>query len=266
MAGTEVVNETATKLSTAATILSKFCRDPSQPEAQMPGVVYDLDGALDTLERAFPDLKQRMANKVVVDYGSGFGYQSIACALAGAKRVIGVESDPQRLESAEKLLQTMPELKDKVTFMADAPADASANLIFSQNAFEHFLDPEQVIESIAASLAPNGRVLIGFGPPWWAPTGAHMTYFCKIPWIQLFFSEKTIMQVRSFYRADGYGTYAEAGLGELSIAKFEQLIGGSNLECRNIKYRCIKGLDFLQRTPLRELFINYVQCELRKPL
>ena len=119
---------------------------------------------------------------------------------------------------------------------------------------------------MSQSLAPNGRILIGFGPPWWAPTGAHMHYFCKIPWVQLFFSEKTIMQVRSLYRDDGYQTYAEAGLGQLSIAKFERVISRSNLDCRDIKYRCIKGLDFLQRTPLRELFINYARCELRKPL
>ena len=265
MTESNIVTKDVRSLSVPAAVLAKLCRNPDVQEPPMEAVVYDLPEALNILQVPFPDIKTRISDKVVMDFGCGFGYQAVACALAGAKHVIGVESDPHRLEAATELVESMPALAGKVSFFAEPPAAIPADIILSQNAFEHFLEPERVLEVMGDALAPNGRILIGFGPPWYAPTGAHMTYFCKIPWVQLFFSEHTIMRVRSFYRDDGYTTYAEAGLGELSIAKFEKVIAQSSMTCDNLRYGCVKGLNFLGRTPLRELFINYVQCELHKP-
>jgi len=259
-----VVTTDVNRLSLPTAILARLCRNPEAPDPLMEAVVYDLPEALNILQVPFPDIKTRISDKVVLDFGCGFGYQTIACALAGAKHVIGVESDPHRLAEAQQLGASIPSVKGKVSFLAEPPSALLADVILSQNAFEHFLEPERALEVMGEALAPNGRILIGFGPPWYAPTGAHMTYFCKIPWVHLIFSEHTIMQVRSLYRDDGYRTYAEAGLGELSIAKFEKVIAQSNMACDNLHYGCIKGLNFLGRTPLRELFINYVQCELRK--
>jgi len=40
-------------------------------------------------------------NKVVIDYGCGSGILAIAAALLGAKKVIGVDTDPQALEATQ---------------------------------------------------------------------------------------------------------------------------------------------------------------------
>jgi hypothetical protein len=108
---------------------------------------------------------------------------------------------------------------------------------------------------------PGGRIYINFGPPWYAPTGAHMGFFCKVPWIQLLFSERTILEARSFYRSDGARTYREAGLGQMSIAKFERVIRDCGLRVASQRYDCVKRQDYLRGVPVvRELAINRVSC------
>lgn len=39
-------------------------------------------------------------------------------------------------------------------------------------------------------------LLITFGCPWLSPYGSHMHFFTKMPWINVFFSETTVMRVR----------------------------------------------------------------------
>ncbi len=88
-----------------------------------------------------------------------------------------------------------------------------------------------------------------------------MGFFCKLPWIQLFFSESTILEARSYYRFDGARTYREAGLAEMSIAKFERVTRDCGLKMTSLRYDCIKGQDYLRYVPMiRELAINRVSC------
>ena len=134
-------------------------------------------------------------------------------------------------------------------------------MIVSLNSFEHFIEPEMILARLRNSLAPGGKIYINFGPPWYAPTGAHMGFFCKVPWIQLLFSERTILEARSFYRSDGAQTYREAGLGQMSVAKFERLIKDCGLKMTSRRYDCVKKLNFLRSIPgVRELAINRVSC------
>ena len=67
------------------------------------------------------------------------------------------------------------------------------------------------------------------GPARSPPTN-DMGFFCKVPWIQLLFSDRTILEARSFYRSDGARTYREAGLGQMSIAKFERVVRDCGLK------------------------------------
>ncbi len=249
----------------SARLLMQFCRAPGTPDYTMGGVHYESGQELNLLSELFPNFRDELAGKVVIDFGCGFGYQSIACALAGAREVIGVDTNENNLRLASDNVAALPNLKGKLRFSTRVPDGVKADIIFSQNSFEHFLEPEQILASMCAALMPRGKIFIGFGPPWYAPWGAHMTFFCRLPWVHLLFSERTVMEGRSLYRSDGRRSYREAGLAQMSLGRFEKITKASGLVCLDVRYDCSKGLDFLRWTPLREFFVCYVRCVLMRP-
>lgn len=93
-------------------------------------------------------------------------------------------------------------------------------------------------------------------------------FFCRLPWINLLFSEKTVMTVRSRYRGDGALRYedVESGLNKMSLRRFERLLESSRFRIEWIRYRGVKGQDWVRRFPvLRELLTNHVTCSLIRP-
>ena len=143
----------------------------------------------------------------------------------------------------------------------------SFDIVISQNSIEHFRDPQNILNTMKDLLKPGGRIMIIFGPPWYAPYGSHMHYFTKIPWVNIIFSEKTVMNVRAHFRNDGATKYedVESGLNKMSVRRFEKIIESSKTKVYSKRYRCVKGLNFLSYAPfLRELFINQIDCVLVK--
>ena len=121
---------------------------------------------------------------------------------------------------------------------------------------------------MASALAPGGRILIVFGPPWFAPYGSHMQFFTPLPWVNLLFGERTVMRVRSRYKKDGARRYeeVEGGLNRMSLSKLEGILDRSGLVVVWSHYRAVKGIRWLVRIPiLRELFTSQVALELAMP-
>lgn len=251
-------------LSIAARLLLLFCRKPGTSDYPMSGVHYESGKELDQLEDVFPDVRSELAGKVVIDFGCGNGHQSIAFALAGAQHVVGIEIDESLLESAKQRASAQS-LADKITFAREIPNGLRSELIITQNSFEHLLDAGNILAKMRAALSPKGKIFLTFAPPWYAPWGAHMGFFCNLPWVQIFFREQTVMEVRSLFRSDAAYTYREAGLAEMSIRKFEDTIRASGLRCTFSRYDCVYGMAWLRRTPLRELFVNRISCVLTEP-
>ena len=76
------------------------------------------------------------------------------------------------------------------------------DIVLSHNSMEHFGDPARILDVMKSALKPDGRLYITFGPPWYAPYGSHMHFFTRVPWVNLLFSERTVMAVRARYRND----------------------------------------------------------------
>jgi SAM-dependent methyltransferase len=72
-------------------------------------------------------------------------------------------------------------LGDRVAFTGKIPTGMKADVIVSQNSFEHFLDAGEILAELRAALAPGGKLFVTFAPPWYAPWGAHMGIFCRAP-------------------------------------------------------------------------------------
>jgi ubiquinone/menaquinone biosynthesis C-methylase UbiE len=251
----------------AERILAWFCKppdevgydDPTDPAALARREVPE--DPLRDLRREFPDLGQLVRNRDVLDFGCGFGDQAGALAREFGARVTGLDKHRGLVAAATQRYGHLARFTDHLEA-------ESFDVVLSQDAMEHVDDPAAALATMARALRPDGRILITFGPPWWAPYGAHMRYFCPIPWLQLWFSERTVMAVRGRYRHDGASHYeeVESGLNRLSLARFEQVLQESGLEMIKCRYVAVKKLQFLTRVPVvRELSTVLVSAVLANP-
>ena len=224
--------------------------------------------ALKTFRAEFPDFDELIRGKKVVDFGCGFGFQATAIALAGAQSVLGLEMEPEKVEFATEQARKAG-LASKVRFQTKINLSdyGQFDVILSQDAMEHFSQPKEVLEEMTRLLKPGGLLLMTFGPPWYAPYGAHMQYFVKVPWVHLLFSEKTIMKVRSRFRNDNATRYSEVpgGLNQMTLSRFERLVAHSGLKIRSNRYRCVRKMSWSAKLPgVRELMVNNVSVKLTK--
>lgn len=262
-------------------LLRTICRSPAatrETEA-LPAAGH---GAA-RLEQLFgPDVWRELASRRVLDVGCGQGAEAVAAAKHGAERVWGLDIQEPRLEAARELAQAEA-VADRCVFLN--PLESAAEMAdlrgaievaYSIDSFEHYADAGSVLNQLQELLAPGGRLLISFGPPWKNPYGSHFRYLCRWPWIHLLFREETIMRVRAEYRNDGARRFGEVdgGLNQMTLARFERLVAESGLTVETLQpiplsTRFLRGPRFwhplLTNGLLREYFTSIVLCRLRKP-
>lgn len=249
-------------------LLLLLSRKPSTGDYEAGTDHWNSEDALSQLCRFFPDFLRFIADKEILDFGCGTGYQSVALARMGAKQVVGLDLNESYLEKARQLANQTG-FEDKVSFLdrLDDSFRGRFDVVISQNSMEHFPEPAGALSEMKAATNERGIILITFGCPWFSPYGSHMHFFVKIPWINLLFDEKTVMNVRSHFRNDGATRYedVEGGLNKMSVAKFEKLTGESGLRAKYRHYEGIKGINVLCTIPyFRELFVNNISCILEK--
>jgi SAM-dependent methyltransferase len=222
------------------------------------------------LRREFVDFSTLVRGKRVADFGCGTGLQCIALARDEGSSVCGIDTNEATLRIARAnavaagLGETQVQFVERIT----PELRGSFDIVISQNAMEHFPEPEAIVREMSTLLRPGGKILLTFGPPWYAPYGSHMQFFCRVPWLNLWFSERTVMRVRALYRNDGATRYesVESGLNRMSIRKFERIMAQSGLRVARARYTCVRQFNALARIPvLRELVINHVTAVLERP-
>ena len=239
----------------AERIMASFCKPPAE-------VTYDDSSdptalarrrvpkdPLKDLRREFPNFGELVRNRDVLDFGCGFGDQSAAMAREFGARVTGLDTHEGLLAAARQSYGHLARFTNRLD-------GETYEVVVSQDGMEHFDEPQMALSAMAKALRPNGLILLTFGPPWWAPYGAHMRFFCTIPWLQLWFSEKTVMAVRARYRRDGAKRYqdVEGGLNRISLRKFERIVRDSGLRLVECRYVAAKKIQLLTRIPIvREL-------------
>jgi SAM-dependent methyltransferase len=230
---------------------------------------WTVDNALEKLCASFAGFTGLIGGKDILDYGCGEGFQSVAMAKCGARRVVGVEINGAYRERASRLAAYIG-VGDRVQFAerCDESAKAKFDVVLSHNSMEHFRKPEKALDEMSAALKPNGKLLVAFEPPWFAPYGSHMHFFTRVPWVNILFCERTVMNVRKHFINDGASRYedVEGGLNRMTVASFERLVARSGLQVAYRRYTCVKGFNFLASVPwIRELSINKVDAVLAWP-
>lgn len=99
--------------------------------------------------------------------------------------------------------------------------DESFGLVFSFDAFEHFSNPEAVMQEALRVTQPGGLIYLEFGPLFFSPMGLHAYRSIPLPYCQLLF---THTQLTDYAEALGYGKidYLES-LNGRSLAQYRDL-------------------------------------------
>lgn len=215
--------------------------------------------------------KPSFKGKTVLEVGCGHGSLCIDMALSGAKRVIGLDIDGERIAFAQRYLKAnYPDLAGRVAFVHSDIRDYETNQFFdyiiSKDSFEHFIEIEDIFDAMKARLRPRGRLYIGFGPLYNSPFGAHRRSRVMIPWGHLLLPEWYIVQQVNKHREDKVSSIQELGLNQWSLRKFRHLFENSGLEIVafrvNSSNRLIsKIFRVLRKLPLlKEYFTHNLYC------
>ena len=235
-------------------------RDPSSSSSD--SYYANFEETSEKLEQFFgKDLSDRIKDKTVIDFGCGSGYDTIQLAKMGASKVIGLDIRERVLsigrEEAEKST-----VADRCTFVTKT--DELADIIISKDAFEHFEDPEKILDLMTDLLKPDGQIEISFGPTWLHPLGGHL--FSVFPWAHLIFSEKALIRWRADFKSDGATKFSEieGGLNQITIKQFEKIVEESSCRIEMLETVPIKGISLFKSRLFREFGSSIVRCKLVK--
>jgi SAM-dependent methyltransferase len=205
------------------------------------------------------DFWNEIKDKVVIDFGCGSGSEAVEMARRGAQKVIGLDIQEKGLEVArERAAQAG--VSDRCAFTTHT--DERADVIVAIDSFEHFDDPAAILRLMRAMIKPDGYVIASFGPTWYHPLGGHS--FSVFPWAHLIFTEKALLRWRSDFKSDGATRFHEVdgGLNQLTLRRFERLVGQSQFEFAAFEAVPIRKLQALANPLTREFTTAIVRCKL----
>lgn len=223
-------------------------------------------------------------NKDVLDIGCGAGGKTIYYASQGVKSIVGVEILEKYRKEAEEL-SIKYNVRDKFAFVcADASntpfEDEKFDTIIMNDAMEHVDEPELVLQECYRILKKDGKLYLNF-PPYNHPYGAHLSDAIGMPWVHVFFNEKTLIETykelvkdlpdgkeriefRIGKRADGseYFSY----INKMSIKRFRGILSNSKFKLEYYKEEPLRNIfKYLARLPFfKEYLVKMVVCVLIK--
>src|SRR5579862_1162664 len=244
----------------SARILRRLSRPPEAEDYPGGTQLHTGENALEFILKTVPGFREMISGKTVLDYGCGLGDQVLAMKAAGAAHVTGYDPFP-------KFPAHSPA---GVMFRSELP-DRKFDVVLNSSSFEHFANPE--LEFVRMRDFAREHLVITWAEPFYSHSGSHMSFFTRVPWVNLLFPERSIFLVRSLYRQDGATRYEEAGLGgalnRMTVARFEQIVR-RNKRALSVEFMhnyATKGLPLVTRIPvLRELLTSSCTCVLRARL
>ncbi len=220
--------------------------------------------------------------KDVLDVGCGAGGKSLFYLECGANKVVGIDIVPKYKEESEVLASKLG-LRGFEFQLDDAKStsfpDSSFDTIIMNDAMEHVAEPEAVLREMHRILKPQGKLYVNF-PPYNHPYGAHLSDVIGIPWVQCFFSDKTMIKAYKELVSDkpdgkdridfriGKNEKGEeffSYINKMTIKRFKKI----NEDCpfKVSYYKEVPLRSFLHplcRGFLREYFVKMVVCVFEK--
>jgi ubiquinone/menaquinone biosynthesis C-methylase UbiE len=257
-----------------------------QVKAEVGSEDHEIDYAMLQLrKKVISGLSADVYQKKVLEIGCGHGGICIFAALVGAKDVVGIDLSDQALKTAEKLkvkVETETDFKLPVSFkkmFAENLAfqNDELDVIIADNVFEHVNSIKEVMDECARVLCSGGKIIVPNFPSFKSKFGSHVKYGIKLPWVHVFFSESTVVelmhklaktdsQMHYFYPGlkNGAKTFQEVraykDLNYISNKKFIDAARESGFRVESLfvsrpswAWLLMKALPFLRKTALEDV-------------
>ncbi|MGO9649147.1 MAG: class I SAM-dependent methyltransferase [Terriglobales bacterium] len=232
-----------------------YPRDPDH----LSGAAYQNRSKLETL--LGPELFQEMRGQTVIDFGCGYGEQTIELARNGAKVAIGLDIREEVLNAARAKASGIPNIQ----FLTPQQcARGSADIVISLDSFEHFENPAAALALMNDLLRPGGVLLASFGPPWKHPLGGHT--FSMFPWAHLLLSESALVGWYNQIKNKSISRFEDVsgGLNRMTITRCEALVRAGNFREALITPVPIRKLRRFHNALTREFTTAVIKCRLTK--
>ena len=263
------------KLTLEERLLLLFARDCEQPETGATAN-YTLENCLKFARRTTPNFDQVVAGRTVLDFGCGPGFQSVAMRkLCGASFVFGLDAVDEWIPVAQQRAKTAG-CDQQVRFGTHVPSELEGkfDVVLSLSAFEHYKDPASVLQQMRRQLKPQGLIILAFAEPWYSHSGSHVNNYTQIPllkrpipWLNLLFSDRAMLTLRSQFRNDRPQRLEDisGGLNRMTIARFGRIIAESGMLVINRSLFGTCNLPIVTKVPvLRELLTSSASCILQR--
>jgi len=187
----------------------------------------------------------------VLDVGSGWGSLCVDMALAGAKRVVGLDIKSELVDFARGYVrQNYPQLAGIVEFEDVDLRDYSEGIfdfVISKDSFEHIIELDRMLSEMRKRLKPGGKIYAGFGPLYTSPYGDHdrrreilrpwgvWGRLCAlVPWGHLFM-ESTLIDMNNRYREKKVNSIYDLGLNKMSVTDYRRVFHESGLSIADLR-------------------------------
>ncbi|WP_018963588.1 class I SAM-dependent methyltransferase [Coprothermobacter platensis] len=248
---------------------------------------WEFEKGLDTLKYFldFTDLETLFKDKTVLDIGCGAAGKTVFYATQGVKNIYGVDRVEHYKMQAEHLAAEKS-VSDKFRFVvADAtslPFQSSMfDTIIMNDFMEHASRPEAVLSECYRVLKEGGRLYVN-SPPYNHPYGAHLSDVIGVPWVHVFFSDQTLINVYKDlvkdlpdaqdrinlrFSTDNHGKPYISYINKMTIKKFNAWIRESPFNVIYYKEVPLRNsLSFLANFSwTKEYFVKMLVAVLEKP-
>lgn len=228
--------------------------------------------------------EEMFAGKDVLDMGCGAAGKSLYFASLGAKSVTGVDI-VARYEAEANALAEKLGYADKFKFVCASAdklpfSDESFDTVIMNDFMEHVSDPDAALKEARRLIKKDGRIYINF-PPYYHPTGAHLSDTIHMPWVHMFLSEKQLVaaykeMVKGLpdeaerldlrLSVDADGTERLGYINKMTLKRFGRILksqGITPVYYREIALRNYFKL-FAKMPFLKEMFVKMAVCVIGK--
>lgn len=250
---------------------------------------WEYERATDVVNEYGPEFDLR--GRHVLDLGTGLGGKLVYYQQLEPASLTTVDIRPDYSAAARSFVTTAgtrPRVRFIVADAASLPFDSAMfDVVISNETFEHIQRPLPALRELARVTRPHGSVFISF-PPYYSPWGAHLNNWIKPPWVQVFFSEQTLINaavkieqqlqlnrwVTPEARLDLRGCQRLPHINRMTVHRFEALLSRTPLQ---LVRKSLLGPEWrrqptwhklvqpLTRVPvLREMFTSHAVFVLRK--